>query len=117
MNTGHYKERMPTEDEVQDFLANAEATHKKVKDIIDGKIDFEEYDAAELKKEKLDKAKAEIKVREARAHVLKGRPGKGHQGGYKLICTRCFTEYWIDDIDSCTHCGKELITQEVSIYC
>ena len=64
----------------------------------------------------MQKAKAEIKAREAREIQLKGRPGKGHQGGYKLICVRCFTEYWIDDISNCTHCGKELITQEVSIF-
>lgn len=59
------------------------------------------------------KAKVEIKQREAREIQLKGRPGKGHKGKYELICTRCFTEYWITDIDKCTHCSNtELLTQE-----
>ena len=63
-----------------------------------------------MERERLDKAKVEIKEREKREKQLKGRPGKGHQGGYKLLCLGCFTEYLIDDINKCTHCGKELIT-------
>lgn len=58
----------------------------------------------------MEKTKEEIKQREKQAIILKGRPGKGHRGGYKLLCKRCFTEYSIDYIDKCTHCGKELVT-------
>ena len=64
----------------------------------------------------MEKARVDIKQREAREIQLKGRPGKGHKGKYELICTRCFTEYWITDIDKCTHCSNtELLTQEVSV--
>ena len=58
----------------------------------------------------MEKAKVEIAERERMAKILKGRPGKGHQGGYKLYCGRCQIEYVIDTISKCTHCQKELIT-------
>ena len=88
-----------------------------MKDIISGKIDFDEFDRSELDREKLDKSKEAIRQQEARHKVLQGRTGKGHQVGYKLFCERCHVEYLIDDIDKCTHCNKDLITQEVSKIC
>ena len=62
----------------------------------------------------MEKTKEEIKAREARELLLKGKPGKGHQGGYKLYCPRCCVEYTIDDIHECTHCHGDLMTLEVS---
>ena len=88
-----------------------------MKDIISGKIDFEEFDRTELDREKLDKSREIIKQQEARHKIIQGRTGKGHQGGYKLFCERCHIEYLIDDIDKCTHCSKDLMTQEVSNIC
>ena len=75
---------------------------------------MDEFDKEEHKAWKLEQTKKEIIVREAREKELKGRKGKGHQGRYKLFCSFCHTEYLIDDITECTHCKKELITQEVS---
>ena len=49
-----------------------------MKDIIDGKIDVEEVDKLELEKEKKRKIMEEIKEREKKEKLLKGRPGKGH---------------------------------------
>ena len=67
-------------------------------------------------KKEIDGLLTGAQVREAREKDLKGRPGKGHKGKYELICTRCFTEYWINDIDKCTHCGNtNLLTQQVSL--
>jgi hypothetical protein len=88
-----------------------------VKDIISGKLSLDDFDEAELDREKMEKAKAEIRAREARHKLLQGKPGKGHQKGYKLMCVRCLVEYMIDDIDKCTHCGKDLVTEEVSKNC
>ena len=87
-----------------------------MKDIISGKIDFDEFDQSELDREKIDKAKEQIRIREHRTKQLQGRAGKGHQGGYKLMCARCHVEYLIDDIDKCTHCNKDLVTLEVSTF-
>lgn len=75
-----------------------------MKDIIDGKIDFDELDRQEIEAEKIAKAKIEVEEREKLEKILKGRPGKGHIKGYKLFCGRCFTEYMIDSIEKCTHC-------------
>lgn len=104
------------EDGIADFTEKASRIHDQVKGIIDGTIDFETFDREEREREQMSKARADIKQREARERELKGRPGKGHKGKYEWICTRCFTEYWITDIEKCTHCGNEnLQTQEVSI--
>lgn len=54
----------------------------------------------------------EIKEREKQEKLLKGRPGKGHQPGYKVFCKFCFTEYTIE-LDKCTHCSHELMTYQV----
>jgi tetratricopeptide (TPR) repeat protein len=42
---------------------------------------------------------------------MKGKPGKGHQGGYVKICIYCFVEYTID-LPKCSHCGRDTITEE-----
>jgi rRNA maturation endonuclease Nob1 len=44
--------------------------------------------------------------------LKKGRPGKGHQGGYKTFCRFCFREFPMDGVDICTVCGKETMTLE-----
>jgi hypothetical protein len=94
-----------------DFARRAAEVHDQVKGILDGTVDFEEIERAEREREQMAKAKEEIRRREARERQLKGRPGKGHKGKYELLCTRCFTEYWVTDIDKCTHCGNtNLIT-------
>lgn len=66
--------------------------------------------------EKLDIIKKDLEKRKKRDIELKGRSGKGHKGNYKLFCKRCHVEYWIDDIDKCTHCDGELMTENVSIF-
>ena len=110
-----YAELVDTEG-IEDFNEKAKRVHEQVQGILDGSIDFEEFDRQEREREQLEKAKEDIKQREKREMDLKGRPGKGHKGKYELICTRCFTEYWISDIVKCTHCSNtNLQTQEVSI--
>jgi hypothetical protein len=109
--TGRY---MPSHNDVEDFLDRVNKCHDKVKDIIDGKVDLEEFDKEEHRAWKMEQTKKEIIIREKREKELKGRKGKGHLGRYKLFCGFCHTEYLIDDIDECTHCKKDLITQEVS---
>jgi hypothetical protein len=69
----------------------------------------------EEEQEKIDKTKDELKKREKEEILKKGRPGKGHQKGYKRFCRFCFTEYLID-IEKCTHCGKDTMTEEVSQF-
>ena len=69
-------------------------------------------DKEEKEQEKIDKSKEEIKIREREELLKKGRPGKGHQRGYKRFCRYCFTEYMID-IETCTHCKKETMTEDV----
>ena len=86
-----------------------------MKDIISGKISFDDFDASELDREKIDKAKEEIRKREYRTKQLQGVAGKG-LGNYKLMCPKCHVEYLIDDIDKCTHCNRDLLTKEVSIF-
>ena len=72
---------------------------------MDGKVDIDEFDKQQKAEEKLDQVKVDIKAREKEEHVLKGRPGKGHQKGYKSFCRFCFTEYLVE-MPKCTHCGK-----------
>lgn len=62
--------------------------------------------------ERIDNSKAELKQREKDDFFKKGRPGKGHQRGYKRFCRFCFTEYMIE-IEKCTHCGKDTMTEDV----
>lgn len=77
-----------------------------MKDIVDGKMSLDEVDKQEIEEIKKKRTLEEIEKRELKERLLKGRPGKGHQGGYKLICTRCMYEYVIEDLRKCTHCGK-----------
>ncbi len=65
-----------TEDEVNEWLEKIEDVNKKVssnygkyslqvRDIMDGKVDCEQLEEEEIQKEKMDRAKEEIKKREA----------------------------------------------------
>ena len=83
-----------------------------MKDIVDGNVDIEEFDKKQQEEEKLEQVKTGIKQREQSEVLLKGRPGKGHQKGYKSFCRFCFTEYIIE-VPKCTHCGKQTISEEV----
>lgn len=73
---------------------------------------MEVAEKAELERQRLKKVSAEIKERERQELLAKGRPGKGHQGGYKTFCKFCFREYTIYGVETCAICGKETITQE-----
>ena len=99
---------------MDDFLAKIEKTHSQIKDLIDGKISPEDIDSQMTEDEKLELARKELEQRKIRDFQLKGRPGKGHKGNYKFFCKRCHVEYWIEDIEKCTHCGGDLMTEEVS---
>ena len=89
---------------------------QQVKDIVDGTVEVEEIDRQELEQEKMRKTMGEIKEREKLEKLVKGRPGKGHQPGYKSFCKFCFTEYLID-IEKCTHCNHDTMTYQVSNCC
>ena len=91
---------------MDDFLSKIETVNQQVKDIVDGKMTLDEVDQHEIAEIRKKHTLEEIEKRELKERFLKGRPGKGHQGGYKLICTRCMVEFLIDDIKKCTHCGK-----------
>lgn len=80
--------------------------------MVDGKIEPDEFDKKQEAEEKLQTLKEEIKVKERQEGLIKGRSGKGNQRGYKRFCKGCFTEYLIE-IEKCTHCSKETITEEV----
>ena len=89
--------------------------HQQVQDILSGKIDVHEMDKKMKEAEKLEKAKEEIKQREAKEALLKGRPGKGYKKtGWKTFCQACWTEFFVDGVDKCTHCGRATVTFEVS---
>jgi len=104
-----------SKDEADDFLDRVDDINKQIQDIISGKVDVKELDRKDkelAEKERLKKVAKEIKEREARELAMKGRPGKGHQGGYKTFCRACFREFLEDGIDICTVCGKETMTLE-----
>ena len=83
-----------------------------MKDIVDGNVDLDQLAKDEEEEAKMVQARENLKVREKQEFLLKGRPGKGHQKGYKRFCRSCFTEYMIE-IEKCTHCGKDTMTEEV----
>ena len=83
---------------------------------MEGKVDLDELDRKEKEREQLEKYRVESKVKAKRDRELKGRSGKGHKGNYKLFCKRCHIEWWVDDIDKCTQCGGDLMTEEVSSF-
>jgi hypothetical protein len=85
----------------------------KVKDIVEGNVDLDEVDKQIDDQERLEKLKEEVKLKEKEEALKKGRPGKGNHRGYKRFCRSCFTEYLIE-IEKCTHCNKDTITEEVS---
>ena len=105
-----------TSEEAADFLSNVEDVHQQVQDILSGKIDVTEMDRQMKEKEKLAKAKEEIKQREAEEAQLKGRPGKGYKKtGWKTFCNPCWREFFIDGVDKCPLCGRDTITFDVSL--
>jgi len=55
-----------------------------------------------LEKERLKQVQKEIQERERLEMLRKGRPGKGHLGGYKTFCKNCFREFTIDGIEKCS---------------
>ena len=104
-----------SKDEADDFLDRVDDINKQIQDIISGKVDVQELDRKDkelAEKERLKKLSKEIKEREAKELFRKGRPGKGHQGGYKTFCRACFREFLEDGVDICAVCGKETMTQE-----
>ena len=104
-----------THDEAEDFLDKVDNVHQQVQDILSGKIDVHEMDKKMAEAEKLEKAKEEIKQREAKEALLKGRPGKGYKKtGWKTFCQPCWTEFFVDGVDKCTHCGRDTVTFDVS---
>lgn len=78
-------------------------------DILSGKIDVEEIDRKEKEREAKESALADIAEREKEAKANKGRPGKGHRGGYIDYCERCCIEYLIE-MPKCFHCRKDTMT-------
>ena len=102
-------------EEAEDFLDKVDDIHQQVQDIISGKIDVNEVDRKFKEQEQLEKARAEIKAREAREAQLKGRPGKGYKKtGWLTFCNPCWTEFFVEGIDKCTHCGRDTVTFDVS---
>ena len=98
-----------------DFLDKVDEVHQQVQDIISGKIDCVEADRQYQEKAKLDRVKAELKEREAHEAKMKGRPGKGYKKtGWFTFCNPCWTEFFVEGIDKCTHCGRDTVTYEVS---
>ena len=92
---------------IDDFVKKAEDIQKQVADIVSGKTDIEEADRMDREREQMERSKKALKEQERIEALMKGRPGKGHKPGYKLYCPRCQTEYMIDGLTKCTHCGNE----------
>lgn len=109
------KSKMPYDQgEADDFLDKVADVQQQVKDIIAGKIDVQELDRKEkeaAEKERLKQVANEIRHREAQEKLRKGRPGKGHQGGYLTFCPRCFREFTVEGITECPLCGKPTQTE------
>jgi uncharacterized Zn finger protein (UPF0148 family) len=102
-------------EEADDFLDKVDDVQKQIKDILEGKVDCVELDKREkdnAEKARLKQVSADIKDRERKAIYMKGREGKGHQGGYKTFCRNCFREFTMDGIITCTICGKDTMTLE-----
>lgn len=78
-------------------------------------MDLDQLQKDEDEEAKLEQSKLDVKAREREELLRKGRPGKGHQRGYKRFCRFCFTEYMID-IENCTNCGKETMTEDVGLF-
>lgn len=100
---------MPTatylKEEADDFLERVDDVNRQIRDLIDGKIDCDQLDKKEqemLEKERLKQVQKEIQERERLEMLRKGRPGKGHLGGYKTFCKNCFREFTIDGIEKCS---------------
>ena len=78
-------------------------------------MDLDQLQKEEDEEAKLEQSKQDVKARERDEFLKKGRPGKGHQKNYKRFCRFCFTEYIID-LEICTNCGKETMTEEVGLF-
>eukprot|EP00347_Sterkiella_histriomuscorum_P021645 403333259 len=100
-----------TEEELEEWINRIDDVNKKVKDIIDGTVEVEEIDRQEREQEYTRKTLIEINAREKQEKLVKGRPGKGHLGGYKTFCKFCFTEFLID-LDKCSHCNHDTMTYQ-----
>jgi myosin-crossreactive antigen len=102
-----------SKEDADDFVDRVEEVNRQIRDLIDGKVDIHEIDRKEQEmkeKDRLKKLAQEIKQREQEEALKKGRPGKGHQGGYITFCKGCFREYTIAGVDVCAICGKDTMT-------
>lgn len=70
-------------------------------------------DRKEKEQAKLAEVKKELKEREQKERLLKGKPGKGVKQGYKAFCKGCFTEFMIE-VDPCPKCNRATMSYEVS---
>jgi hypothetical protein len=100
-----------TNAEADDFLSKVTDVHDHVRGIIDGSISIEQIDEKLELDQKIVSMKEREKTEAAEKKLLVGRSGKGHRGTYTRFCNFCFTEFDID-IDKCTHCNHDTITQD-----
>lgn len=104
-----------TKEEADEFVDKVDDVNQQIKDLLEGKVDVFELEKKEQEmkeQERLKQVAKDIKMRERHAEYMKGRPGKGHQGGYKTFCKGCFREFVMDGVDKCTVCGRETVTLE-----
>ena len=106
---------LPSQQEADKFLSKVDEVSRKVNDIIAGRYEPDELDRQEIEAQRKEETLKKIKERERAEIILKGKPGKGHQGGYEVMCKRCMYEFKVK-LPKCTHCGKDdqLLTPEVS---
>ena len=57
----------------------------------------------------------EIREREKQETIAKGIKGKGFKGNFKTYCGACQTEYHHEAVEICNRCGKETVSNEVSL--
>jgi hypothetical protein len=98
-------EILPDAVEADRFLAKVNAVDIKVRAILDGTLELTDVDREEMAAEERKKILAELKRRDAEQVVFNGKIGKGHQGGYAVMCKRCMYEYEVE-LPQCTHCQK-----------
>jgi hypothetical protein len=91
-----------------------------VDDILSGKVDVAKVMEKERiikerkeKEEAMKKFKEEQKKREEEELLRKGISGKGEKENYMKFCKKCFVEFQIEEIEKCSHCGRQLMTKEV----
>ena len=101
-------------EDADEFLDRVDEITTRVENILKGDVDVIAEEERFNEEMRLKEVKKEIKERERKELISKGRPGKGYKGEFKTFCLGCHTEYHHEAVEICNNCGKETIPKEVS---